>query len=74
MSRHNNSKRNRRRSVADRFDTDYIELPEYPDIARVIAVPMKTIYINIAADMGAMEIYTAWSWCDKVLQKIVGRV
>ena len=30
MSRHNNSKRNRRRSVADRFDTDYIELPEYP--------------------------------------------
>ena len=72
MGRHN-IKKNKRRTAADRFDTDYIELPEYPDIARVIAVPMKTIYINIAADMGAMEIYTAWNWCDRVLQDIVSR-
>lgn len=74
MGRHNHIRRQKRGSMADRYDSDYIDLPEYPQIARINAVPLKTVYHNIAAADWATEIYTAQSWSDKVLQLIVSRV
>lgn len=69
MGRHNSRKNTR--NIQERYDGDYIDLPEFPGISRIIAVPLKTIYINIAADPDAEEIYTAHCWCDKILQLIV---
>lgn len=69
MGRHNHKKHSR--SMADRYDSDYVSLPEYPYIVRVYAVPMKTVYINVDADPEAVENYTAKSWNDKVLQAIM---
>ena len=69
MGRHNHKKQHR--SMADRYDTDYISLPEYPHILRINAVPMKTVYINVDADFEPAETYTAKSWSDPVLQAIV---
>lgn len=69
MGRHNHRKHIR--SIEDRYDGDYIGLPELPRISRIIAVPLKTIYINVDADPEADEIYTAKSWCDPILQLIV---
>ena len=36
----------RRNSRPHSYDTVYIEAPQIPDIRRLIAVPLKTIYIN----------------------------
>ena len=72
MGRHNHKKHIRR--IEDRYDGDYIGLPEQPRIRRIIAVPLKTIYINIDADPDADEIYTAKSWCDPILHMIVRKL
>ena len=74
MGRHNQIRRQKRGSVADRYDSDYIDLPEHPEISRIIAVPLKTIYHNISAAPDAMEIYTAQSWSDKILQLLVTKI
>ena len=38
MGRHNYKKRHG--GMTDRYDTDYISLPEYPHIIRINAVPL----------------------------------
>ena len=72
MGRHNYKKRHG--GMTDRYDTDYISLPEYPHIIRINAVPMKTVYINVDADFEPAEIYTAKSWNDKVLKAIMNKM
>lgn len=72
MGRHNHIQGKKRQSMADRFDSDYIDLPEHPEITRIYAVPMKTVYHNIAAAPWADSIYTAQSWEDPMI-KIIGR-
>lgn len=70
MGKHKHSKR---MNMDDRYDKDYISLPEYPHILRIVAVPMKTIYINVEADPDTADEYTAKSWCDEVLQCIASK-
>ena len=49
--RHNFPKRSSR-GLLETFDIAYIDLPEEAHAARLIVVPMKTIFINIAAAPG----------------------
>ena len=51
--RHNHPRRNSRTPNLDLFDVEYIDLPEFPETHRLIALPMKAIYINRAADPSA---------------------
>lgn len=37
----------------DTYDRVYIDLPDEPGTARAIVIPMKTIFINTAADWNA---------------------
>lgn len=52
MRRHNNPRRSRSRWM-EQFDTEYREWPQLAHIARVVAVPLKTVYINRACNPDA---------------------
>jgi hypothetical protein len=41
------------RGMLDHFDRVYMEWPEMPHIATVVAMPLKTIFINAAAHYSA---------------------
>ena len=53
MARRNHSKHPRRATLPDRYDLDYVSLPEYPQYIRVIVKPLKTIFVNLDADFNA---------------------
>lgn len=74
MSRHNHIQGKKRQSMADRFDSDYIDLPERPDITRIYAVPLKTVYHNIAAAPWAHETYTVQNWSDPLMDLISKKI
>lgn len=57
MGRHTNKRKERDR--LEHFDRVYMEWPEMPQIATVVAMPLKTIFINRAA--------AYWANIDKVV-------
>ena len=63
-----------RKNLRDRYDVDYVSLPEYPQYCSVVAMPMKTIYINVDADPEADDFYAARSFNDQVLKKLEKRL
>ena len=58
MGRHTSNRRKNRNSI-DNFDRVYMDWPELAHIARVIAMPLKTVYINTAC--------APWANIDKVI-------
>lgn len=74
MSRHNHIRGKKRQSMADRWDSAYIDLPEFPEIGRIHAVPLKTVYRNIAAAPWAREVYEIRSWNDPMMQIIARKI
>ena len=58
MSRHNGTRRSRE-GTTDNFDRLYMDWPELPGMAKLVAMPLKTIYINRAA--------APWANIDKVI-------
>jgi hypothetical protein len=58
MGRHTNKQRGKR-PITDNFDRVYIELPGLPQIATIVAMPLKTIFINSTA--------AYWANIDKVI-------
>lgn len=47
--RRNHPKRRRALRPVERYDTEYISMPERPDVKRIINHPRKTVFINIDA-------------------------
>lgn len=47
----NNSTRHSRpaHTISDRYDTDYVELPEHPELLYLIVKPLKTVFRNLCA-------------------------
>lgn len=76
MARRNYPKHARRRDrgLEDRYDRDYVNLPEYPQYCSIVAVPLKTIYINMDADPRADDFYVAKSFNDPVLRKLEKKI
>lgn len=70
MPRRNHIKHPRCPSIEDRFDTDVCFLPHRPEIDRIIAVPLKTIFRNMDAAPWATEVYTARKFDDNLLRLI----
>lgn len=69
MSRKNHSHKPRWAGHA----TEYIMLPNRPDLLRIIAEPNKTIYINGCADWWSSAEQTIVSPDDPLLVRIIGR-
>lgn len=77
MARRNHPKHpkhTRNNFFSDRYDLDYVSLPERPDLIRIIAKPYKTIYINLDADFLADDFYVVQSDDDKIMRMIAERI
>ncbi len=73
--RRNHAKHPRRKNtLQDRFDLDYVNLPEYPDIERVIVLPLKTIFRNLDAAPWAQETVVVRSLDSHLMQMVADRV
>lgn len=57
-------------SLTDRYDVDYIFLPDAPEIAAVVAPAMKTIFRNMSCAPWADETHVAKGENDKYLAQI----
>lgn len=60
----------RRPDRTDRFDVDYVFLPEAPEIAAVAVPQMKTIYKNLSCAPWADTVHEVKSEKDKYLAMI----
>lgn len=74
MGRRNYPKRRCRTRPEERFDRDYVSLPEYPQYTTITIIPMKTIYINMDAAPWANDFYVARSCSDPVARKVAGKI
>ena len=60
----------RRQDRTDRYDVDYVFLPEAPEIAAVVAPRMKTIYRNMSCAPWADAMHEVKGEKDKYLAMI----
>ena len=74
MARRNHPKHPRNAIFSDRYDLDYVSLPEFPKMIRIVAKPLKTIYINLDADFDADGCHVAKNMNDHILQTIAERI
>lgn len=74
MGRHNYTKRGRRMKTEDRFDVDYVNLPECPQFTTITIIPMKTIFINLDAAADANDFHVARSEHDPIAKKVLRRI
>lgn len=75
MPRRNHNPRGRSRSsLIDRYDTDYISLPEYPQYNSIVAIPLKTIFYNLDAACGANDFYVIRSFDDPMMRKLEKKI
>lgn len=72
MARRNHP-RHGRRGTEERYDLDYVSLPEHPGIRQVVVKQLKTIYINIDADYWADGVHVAKHYGDPLVKKIARR-
>lgn len=74
MGRKNRSKKGGQQNMIDRYDREYISLPEYPQYKTITAIPLKTILINLEAGRRADDFYVARSENDPVLRRIIKKI
>lgn len=74
MARHNRPKHPRNPIFTDRYDLDYVSLPEFPHLIRIVAKPLKTVYVNLDADFDADDFYVVRSFNDPIMRKIESRI
>lgn len=55
---------------ADTYELDYVVLTDYPQINKIIAIPLRTIYVNLAANFDGTLDYTAKCEDDPMLRYI----
>jgi len=67
MPRKNITPKARRASLTDRYDVDYVYLPQCPELTQIIVPPMKTIYRNLACAPYADETHVVKTFDDRYL-------
>jgi hypothetical protein len=71
MARKNRNPHPQRRTpLTDRYDVDYIFLPDAPEIAAVVVPQMKTIFRNMSCAPWADEMHVVKNDTDKYLTMI----
>lgn len=66
--------RSRKGGAIINYDTDYVNLPEYPRYNSVVAIPLKTIFYNLDADHDADDFYVARHYGDPVMRKLAKKI
>lgn len=74
MSRKNRNPHPRKPSLTDRYDLDYVYLPEYPRYNRIVVRPLKTIFVNLDADFWSDDFYVVRNLNDPIMRKIEGKI
>lgn len=74
MSRKNRNPHPRKPSLTDRYDLDYVNLPEYRRYNRIIVKPLKTIFVNLDADFWSDDFYVVRSFNDPIMRRIERRI
>ena len=70
MPRRNHVKHSRRPMLTDRYDLDYVSMPEYPQYTQFIVKPLKTIFVNLDAAFEADDFYVIRSYDDHMMRKL----
>ena len=74
MARRNYPKHPRKSILTDRYDLDYINLPEYPNYCKIIVRPLKTIYVNLDAGFDSDDTHVVRNMNDRILRIIEERI
>lgn len=74
MSRKNRNPHPSKPSLTDRYDLDYVYLPECRRYNRIIVRPLKTIFVNLDADFWADDFYVVRSFSDPMMRKLERRI
>lgn len=43
-------------TLFDTYDTEYVDLPDYPVVKYIVAHPLKTVYINMSGDRDGVTV------------------
>ena len=70
MARKNRNRHPSRPTLTDRYDLDYVGLPEYKHYNRIIVRPLKTIFVNLDADFWSDDFYVVRSMNEPIMRKI----
>lgn len=70
MARKNRNPHPCKAHLSERYDVDYVFLPDCPEIAAVAVPSMKTIYRNMACAPWADTVHTAKDDKDKYMAMI----
>ena len=70
MSRHNRNPHPTRPSIMDRYDLDYVHLPQYPKYNKIAVKPLKTVFVNLDADFWTDEVYIVRNDDDPVFRAL----
>lgn len=74
MGRKNHNPHPRKLRLTDRYDLDYVNLPEYPQYVQIIVKQHKTIYKNMDADFDAFNEYVVHRSNDPILRLLESRI
>ena len=74
MARKNRNPHPRKPSLTDRYDIDYVNLPEYHRYNRIIVKSLKTIFVNLDADFWSDDFYVVRSFNDPIMRRIERRI
>ena len=74
MSRKNHTRHPRKPKLTDRYDVDYVPLPEFPNLSRIVARPLKTIFVNLDAEYNSDNFHVADNLDDRILRIIAERI
>lgn len=64
-------RRNHTKGHQSSYTTEYIRFPGRPDLTRITAEPLKTVYINCNAAWWATKEHTIKSPDDPLLKKLI---
>lgn len=74
MSRKNRNPHPCKPSLTDRYDLDYVNLPEFRRYNRIIVRPLKTIFVNLDAAFWSDDFYVVRSFNDPMMRKIERKI
>ena len=69
MSRKNYQPSARTR-MANSYNLDYTKLPDHPEYGRIIAVPLRTVYVNLNANFDDVVDYIIKDKHDPLLMRM----
>lgn len=74
MGRRNRNPHPSKPNPMDRYDLDYVHLPQYPKYNKIAVKPLKMVYVNLDTDFWTDEIYVVRSCSDQIYKAIESQI